>query len=241
MTNNISFTGFHYAQCKGLTQKGKSCIIDFYRVTKNDKKLIESISKIDQNDLGTPIRMATGCAKKAPETNDVFVAVSGNKPIGISASTKYVDEDNNQPYYYIHAIATWGKDKGFFSKDRKNKVLNAGKGLMNVIFKTAQSNNIDKIKLVSINESTPFYRQNGFGAEKSKIKGKYFLLTAKEMNCDLSPELVDKNFKDIGFRLINSDKEVSLEELDTSLSSSGLHDFLNNKLNSIKNLLHKPL
>jgi hypothetical protein len=110
--------------------------------------------------------MSTSHANHADEY-DVFIAVHDKKPIGIVSASTYHDNDKKTLFSYLHGIATWGTDKKLFSKDRQNKIQNTGQGLMNLIFARAKDQNLDTVKLTSVQESGPFYSKIGFKTIKN--------------------------------------------------------------------------
>lgn len=232
MATNINFTGLHIAQCKGLTKKGLSSIIDFYKITKEDDKLINSLLDIKQKDVGSRITSAVSSAKEAND-HDVYVAVCENKPIGILDGYASNSHLFDSKYYVIKDIASWGQNKNFFTNKLYNKVLNTGKGLLTLAFKTAESKNLNRIELVARENAYDFYYKNNFVYNPVKNRKSRFLLKTKEMKCELSEDILQKHINEIEMKFYNSPEEQDLSNLDMSFKNSILKDkileFLHNR------------
>jgi len=226
MTDSINFKGIHYAQCRGLAKNGKAQIIDFYKITKRDEELIQRIEKATQGNIEVPLLCATGQAKREIDSADVFIAVCENKPIGIMSANLKGKNQDKKPYYHLHALATWGKDKQFWNNTRTNKVQNTGKGLVTILFDKAHKLKINNITLTSIYDSDIFYKKNGFITTKPGTPRKYYHDTSKDMNCDLNSELVNKNIEDIGLTFTNSTEDVSINHLKTDFETSRIEDYI---------------
>lgn len=222
MNNKINFTGFLYANCNGMTKNGHSTGIRIYRVTKDDDVLLRGLLRVKntKNKIEARIKGAVRLAQSQKDST-IFVAVCENTPIGVIAAVGKTIE--NKLIYQIDTFATWGKDKRFFSQRRKNKILNAGKALLNSVLTEAQKMNALIVKVTSKQQSYSFYKKEGFVISLSKRES--VKTNTKPMEYAIDSQNLASKLKSINMLIVDSKQNTITDKFDLDLGSSKIESF----------------
>lgn len=202
MIKDINFKGLHIAQCKGLTKTGEAPIIDFYKVTKEDKPLILKLR--NQDVFGKYRKLADDAIDDALDCHqlDSFIAVSKGKPCGIITGITFGKEE-----CHLFNFLTW-------SSDVAGKIKNAGEGLLTVFFDNAIKKQADKIQLDALSKShskcSEFYEQSGF---KADLNQQYKSLNLIHMELTNTKEALNKKTKELNMTFFDHPENVDLNNL----------------------------
>lgn len=176
------------AQCRGLTKSERPVTLDFYRLTNQDRAIIEKLEGRYQGLNQSLYDWAIQDVQSVEKPVDSFIAAHQNNVCGIITGLPSA----NKPYK-ISKFITWGVNRKHFLFVERQKVKNTGAGLLDLMLHHLSQSGIDSAELFASTKAIPFYKSHGFVGE----------------NKDLSI----KSLKDVQDLLASKLKEINMQFL----------------------------